>query len=566
MKQKQARMKGSRDPFMMSFRAAPRIKALILDVAIDSLQYSSFSVSCFSATLKITNMRFVIAASILATQAIPAFALDHQGILTKNKLSEKLLAQRRYKEVQNKNLFYRNTKNVRKISKTRDDKIYKGKIKEAIDPPRVLRNQRTVRKALRNSSKLPQCDPDEEVDADIGILVCGVGEYCIESDLSGLGGFCMSPSNISMYSTDQQERNLQSDFYPAPTVCDPNHRDFESYDCECSAFDVARNLGEFTCTLHDYQCKRDKLCGANTVTHTIESDGGAHADYCYDFVKPFDMNMCYSLDMNRSCKISIQNEECSSCEVVDGIKHPVYGFIGFNCYEFDCSNIEPGLKGNNCAGDYVLDDLAARTLHPSIAPSGAPSFRPTNDPSRQPSHSPSRDLSSNPPSLSLRPTFQPSMTPSKQASANPTQSFAPTTLPSSSPTISEPPSIHPSSTPTLARSGTPSSIPSKSPSKAPSISPTLYPTLLPSVIPTLMDSHTPTLSPTGSPSMQPSHSPTRATAEPSSYPSFEPWHPGKDIKSEENRGKTENSGGTARRAGSLSFCFLSIIMFAYQFG
>lgn len=396
--------------------------------------------------------------------------------------------------------------------------------------PSVLRNQQT------DSFETPP-EHRKECEPDIGILGCGISEYCVESDLSALGGLCVSKESLH----ELHRRSLQSDFYPPPSVCDPSSFEAENYDCDCEAFDLAQEVGEFTCTLNEYTCKRDNLCGKNDVTHIISEDG-AFASYCYAFEKPYDIDLCYTMDTERNCNISIQNEACNKCEIVDGVTHPVYGFIGYNCYEFDCTNTIARLKGNNCAGNYVLDALNGITM-----PSSAPS---TPLPSALPSESPSQV-----------PSWQPSIAPTVTASSQPTPlpSFSPSTLPSSAPTDS--PSQHPSTLPSTIPSSTPSSDPSMTPTVTHSSTPTMVPSFQPSMQPSLAASSVPTRVASDHPSLNPSGSPSIATAHPSEAPSFEPWNADKANRSHGQ--ETDSAGYPTRGQRSLPLCICwAIIIFA----
>eukprot|EP00980_Cylindrotheca_fusiformis_P007323 scaffold1525_cov142-Cylindrotheca_fusiformis.AAC.123 len=404
--------------------------------------------------------------------------------------------------------------------------------------------------ALRNSPRergeIRECDPAATSEADVGVLQCGVDEYCFESNGSKLTGFCVHNETFG----ELNQRSLQSSFYPQPTACEPDHQDFGSYDCDCSTFDTERNVGSFQCNLNEYGCIREDLCGSIDMTHTLWSDGAARADYCYAFQKPYDISLCYSVDTQRTCNISVQSVDCAKCELVDGVIHPVYGFVGYNCYEFDCRNTLAGNAGNNCAGTYVLDALNGLT-----EPSSQPSTQP---PSRQPSSLPSQ-----------KPSEHPTATPTVTFSAAPTlnPSSAPSIIPSSIPT--NVPSSHPSSTPTHVASLEPTTSPSLFPTLQPSDYPTQTPSMTPSYIPSQKRSLAPSQRASGSPSITPSQHPSESTLEPSSMPSFEPWNESKDREADESRGRSPSSSihfsYLTPAAFSLPLLVASAIVYAVQF-
>mmetsp|Transcript_23587 Transcript_23587/g.57826 ORF Transcript_23587/g.57826 Transcript_23587/m.57826 type:complete len:484 (-) Transcript_23587:1560-3011(-) len=478
-------------------------------------------------------MRFVLAATILAQGLTAASSL--QPSLESSATNTQIIRQPNdnLSELRQPNSASRpihlNEPEVRRRARRRLQNALQKKNTTIEAKPSVLRNSRTE---TTISTDQKECEPD------IGILGCGFSQYCVESDSSALGGLCLSQESFQ----DLHRRSLQSDFYPPPSVCDPTSFDAENYDCNCDNFDLSQGVGEFTCTLSEYTCKRDYLCGNNEVTHVVSEDGGASASYCYGFEKPYEIELCYTVDTERNCNISIQNEACAKCEIVDGVIHPIYGFIGYNCYEFDCTNTIAKLKGNNCAGNYVLD-----SLNGIIMPSSSPT---TPLPSSLPSASPSQ-------APSLQPSFAPTVTASSHPTALPSSS--PSTHPSSAPT--DAPSQYPSAMPSTIPSSPPSAEPSMSPTVTHSTTPTMLPSSEPSMQPSPVASSVPTRVASGQPSLNPSESPSIATAHPSEAPSFEPWNASKEDKANRSRGHgADSSGNLARGDTSLSLYICSAIL------
>jgi hypothetical protein len=62
-----------------------------------------------------------------------------------------------------------------------------------------------LKNTQNSNSKSPkdfqECDPESD-EPDVGVLSCGAGRYCVESDESKIGGFCVS-------SPDELDRALQ---------------------------------------------------------------------------------------------------------------------------------------------------------------------------------------------------------------------------------------------------------------------------------------------------------------------------------------------------------------------
>ncbi|CAJ1946268.1 unnamed protein product [Cylindrotheca closterium] len=477
-------------------------------------------------------MRFLLATAILAQSSLPAASAMAQPSVEDHVMttSTELMQQR---NIATQSIRF-NEPEVRRRARRRLQNALQKKSTTMIQAkPSVLRNprRRTTTDAVISTDQ-KECAPD------IGILGCGVNQYCVESDSSTLGGLCLSQESFH----DLHRRNLRSYFLPAPSVCDPTSFDAGNYDCNCDKFDLAEEIGEFTCTLSEYECKTDNLCGNNEVTHVV-SEGGAVASYCYGFEKPYDIDLCYTVDTERNCNISVQNEACAKCEIVDGVVHPIYGFIGYNCYDFDCTNTLAGLRGNNCAGDYVLDALNGLTMPSSSPSTPLPSSLPSASPSQVPS---------------LQPSFAPTVTASSQPTALP--SVSPSMRPSSAPT--DAPSQYPSAIPSTIPSTPPSAGPSMSPTITHSTTPTMLPSSEPSMQPSPVASFVPTRVVSGQPSLNPSESPSIATAHPSEAPSFEPWDPSKEDKANRSRGGEEmdSAGNLAHGDISLSFYICSTIL------
>jgi hypothetical protein len=299
-----------------------------------------------------------------------------------------------------------------------------------------------------------ECHPTTKLsDSDVGILDCGVDEYCMESKLSSIGGICVN----------SQDRNLQNEAFLDISNCDPKNEYFGYFECDCSDFNLETSTGSFSCMIYDNYCFTDDICGSLVITNTIIEDG-AKADYCYSFSDPFEVEFCYSFNGD-SCDIVIDNKSCNSCALVD-VEDPDLGYTFFECLDFDCTNTAIQASGNECLGTNILQ----RTF-----PNGSESTLPPPN-NKNSTLNPSEDASE----------------------VNTASEFPTTSLPTEELTMAI--SSFPTSTPSGMPSETPTSIPSDLPSLAPSLDPTYIPlSLAPSISPTAVQTTESTLSSTLAP-------------------------------------------------------------------
>jgi hypothetical protein len=71
--------------------------------------------------------------------------------------------------------------------------------------------------------------------------------------------------------------------------------------------------------------------------------GDSSYNYCKRLYEPFDFNYCLSVQRTGICILSVNGEECSTCEF-DNTS---------GCAEFNCNNTDSGRAGNTCT-DYVF--------------------------------------------------------------------------------------------------------------------------------------------------------------------------------------------------------------------
>jgi hypothetical protein len=214
--------------------------------------------------------------------------------------------------------------------------------------PGVLKNRAIVAKNVECDPTYPHAnEEDDHKEADVGILGCGIHQYCAESEASSLGGVCVTHDN----------RDLQDDYLLpgfSSSVCDPSSEEYGTYgDCDCTNFDNAAQEGTFVCSRNEYACFRPGYCGSYTITGAIENDVESY-QFCYELITPAPTEICYGFDTTPGCTLSMAGVECTSCELVDGFVSPIFNEIQDGCYEFDCTNTDAGISGNDCLGYFLL--------------------------------------------------------------------------------------------------------------------------------------------------------------------------------------------------------------------
>jgi hypothetical protein len=260
-------------------------------------------------------------------------------------------------------------------------------------------------------------------------------------------------------------------------VCDPSSEEYGTYgDCDCTNFDNAAQQGTFVCTtVNDEYCFAPGYCGSYTLTGAIENDFESY-QYCFQLITPAPTEICYGVDTTPGCTLSVAGVECTSCTLVDVFEHPIFNETLYGCYEFDCTNTDAGIAGNDCLGDYLLEAAIS-------ALDGAPDFRcdicgagmeitlpeavMTDLPGDSPPSCQAVRLAAE---SGLIPAFQcPSLQLSVQALCG---CMMPSADPTSAPTLT--PSLEPTPAPSSALSSNPT-VPTAAPSSSPSFLPTVDP-------------------------------------------------------------------------------------------
>lgn len=264
--------------------------------------------------------------------------------------------------------------------------------------PRNLSNDRRVINS-HLSKAVVECDPNLINEADIGILSCGVGQYCFKSPESQLGGVCVD-------STVSDQRSLESDdvYYSigedialyAKHFCNESSPYYQYYACDCTDFDHATFNGSVQCVIEHIDCDSvnftdghfdygnysysylstrrlnetlfgslftnssniessypnasytNGICGMSTLEITANGEHNFTAEYCIQYNKPYDAYWCYNFGTAGQSAISLfcenqdYNCDCSgfNSETETGsIDCTLYDTYCFDCAETTCATI-----------------------------------------------------------------------------------------------------------------------------------------------------------------------------------------------------------------------------------
>jgi hypothetical protein len=206
--------------------------------------------------------------------------------------------------------------------------------------------------------ELQECDPGIG-EADVGVLSCGIGSYCLESDESMTGGFCAVSIDEEDRVLQGQQLNLFDGLYRV--FCDPAGS--YSADCNCTAIDSEAYTLEVGCSRADNCTEYTSICGENTTScisygfnFNLTGPGTYVVDRCFQDSLPYFQKTCYQTLSYGSgdaeaCVISVDDDDCFSC-VIDTRAGDE------SCYQFDCTNTISKRAGDLCVpGVYVAPIL-----------------------------------------------------------------------------------------------------------------------------------------------------------------------------------------------------------------
>lgn len=227
-----------------------------------------------------------------------------------------------------------------------------------------------------------ECDPTQIENADediVGILSCGMGEYCMESVESGLGGYCRQSSSRRLfdlygnavhdgrrvkvkaspaYFLDRNAKNIENadgdssaDYSNYQVFCNSSSDSFApsnyAISCDCSGFDPLLVNGNIVCTT-DITCQtysNESVCANFTYTFEYVSEP-------YDFTatvcaSTVDQEVCIAYDYYplETCIMYHNGRRCQACAMTNGTY----------CIDFDCNNVVVGVHaGSTCDANQAI--------------------------------------------------------------------------------------------------------------------------------------------------------------------------------------------------------------------
>jgi hypothetical protein len=195
-------------------------------------------------------------------------------------------------------------------------------------PFAVLKNQ-----GEQGAIERTECDPVAAFDANVGVLACGMGHYCQESEDSKLGGVCIGSTTPIAF-----DRNLQVSF--AQNFCNAY------FICDCSEYDSANQTGSVSCgPLHYYNNECDpRLCYSGSDSLEVFVPRNFTFFSCYEWIGgPYPVKAC-SGDFTAIYMDGVQYNNATILPVGDPDADE-------NCYIFDCTNTVKNAAGSICDGD-----------------------------------------------------------------------------------------------------------------------------------------------------------------------------------------------------------------------
>lgn len=187
---------------------------------------------------------------------------------------------------------------------------------------------------IGNKKFLRECIPQQTTNAvaDVGLLSCGLGQYCLESSDSSMGGYCVSSSSRTTPTQLPGRRRQQvvgrlSIIELADLWCNRPQETGLTVDCNCTGLDFATMTGELACTFGpDCEdigsgCGDDEafpLCLSEEVAATLESADSYTYTSCYTQTLPLSNDrfsycteFAYSVADGPTCDIKVEGVACN---------------------------------------------------------------------------------------------------------------------------------------------------------------------------------------------------------------------------------------------------------------
>jgi hypothetical protein len=266
---------------------------------------------------------------------------------------------------------------------------------------------------LKNGKVPVACVPPPKASASfavqewLGVLSCGVGEYCVESKASHLGGFCQNLDHHHAIPT--HSRRLQDCWDPAsycsgiaPYVEFCSDDDTVLPTCECGRFKAAKGAGVISCQAPNYCIELRPAAGFapcdptcyNAFSNSTFSDSFVSSITCMTFTEPYTQTFCqgYSqtftndgLVADTSCNISLNGVYCNACSVATFQGTPQENPFYFDSW--NCTNLGLGASPKDGTFTSRFDvDAPLLTGDPDCSKKDPP--RPVEKPIMSPSAAP----------------------------------------------------------------------------------------------------------------------------------------------------------------------------------
>jgi hypothetical protein len=183
---------------------------------------------------------------------------------------------------------------------------------------------------LKNINKefLRECTPasSKVSSADVGVLSCGLGQYCVESSDSSTGGYCVSQTTRLPGRRRQQVVGRLSIIELADLFCNRPEETGLTVDCNCTV-DFGEFSGEFTCNFGpdcadiDTGCTDETfpICSAEELTANLVGPDNYSYTSCYTQTLPLSnerfyycTDFGYTAADGPTCDIQVEGVTCNS--------------------------------------------------------------------------------------------------------------------------------------------------------------------------------------------------------------------------------------------------------------
>lgn len=201
---------------------------------------------------------------------------------------------------------------------------------------------------LRNGKShgtIVECNPNSE--ADVGVLACGMSEYCMDAASSSLGGVCVS-------STDRtQQRVLHIEGY-GNELC-PGSEGLVG--CDCTSWDSGTSTGTVECyaNIGCLEACDNAVCAMFSLTYTSDEYSAMYilsATYTGSYQQNLQITGQKDVDGMTSCDISLDRVSCTFCT-----------YYNSTCLSYDCTNV--GMGSHDCednSGYYLVAPIVASCI------------------------------------------------------------------------------------------------------------------------------------------------------------------------------------------------------------